>query len=158
MYRDINTKLRNKHRNHEFATATANLMEFVIRNTIHLRYVVMDQTNQQNEYTTKNQELRIQYLRNNITEEDFKIRLQQNEKKYQKKREVNNVYDILVNTLTDIIFRFNHHLDESEPGQCNMAILDEINPIIEYANECFQEIGKTYGSKPIRMSHDMRIL
>jgi hypothetical protein len=133
-------------------------MEFVIRNTIHLRYVVMDQTNQQNEYTTKNQDLRIQYLRNLITEEDFKVKLQQNEKKYQKKREVNNVYDILVNTLTDIIFRFNRHLDESAPGQCNMAILDEINPIIEYANECFQEIGKTYGSKPIRVSNEVRIL
>ena len=158
MYRDMNYKLRNKHHSHEFATATANLMEFVIRNTIHLRYVVMDQTNQQNEYTTKNQDLRIQYLRNLITEEDFKVKLQQNEKKYQKKREVNNVYDILVNTLTDIIFRFNQHLDDSEPGQCNMTILDEINPIIEYANECFQEIGKTYGSKPIRVSNEMRII
>lgn len=158
MYRDMNYKLRNKHHSHEFATATANLMEFVIRNTIHLRYVVMDQTNQQNEYTTKNQDLRIQYLRNLITEEDFKVKLQQNEKKYQKKREVNNVYDILVNTLTDIIFRFNQHLDDSEPGQCNMTILDEISPIIEYANECFQEIAKTYGSKPIRVSNEMRII
>ena len=157
MYRDMNYKLRNKHAAHAFALATASTMENVIRNTIHLRYVVMDQTNQQNEYTTKNQDLRIQYLRNLLNEEDFKVKLQQNEKKYQKKREVNNVYEILVNTLTDIIFRFNHHLDEAAPGQYTVEILDEINPIIEYANECFQDIGKTYGSKPIRVSNEMRI-
>jgi len=158
IYREINHLLRNKHAQHELALATAQTMENVIRNTIHLRYVVMDQTNQQNEYTTKNQDLRVQYLRNLINEADFKIKLQQNEKKYQKKREVNNIYEILVNTVTDISLRFQQHLNEAEEGKCNMDILNEINPILQYANECFQDIAKTYGSRAIRVNDHLRVL
>jgi len=157
-YRDINNKLRIKHSDHELSSETAILLENVIRNTIHMRYVVMDQHNERNEHTTKNQELRVQYLRKIISEDELKIKLQQNEKKYQKKREINNIYEILVNTITDIVLRFNEHLDESPPGRCNMEILDEINPLIEYANECFIDISRTFGSKAIRISNQMRHL
>lgn len=157
-YREIANLLRSKHASHELSIPTALLMEHVVRNTIHLRYTVMDQRNQENEYTTKNQDLRVQYLRKLIEEADFKIKLQQNEKKYQKKREINNVYDILVNAITDITLRFQQHLKTAHAGNCNMDILDEINPIVQYSNECFQDIGKTYGSKPIRIGDNLRIL
>jgi hypothetical protein len=157
-YREIANMLRGKHSSHALAMASATLMENVVRNTIHLRYAVMDQRNQDNEYTTKNQDLRVQYLRKIIGEDEFKIKLQQNEKKYQKKREINNVYDVLVNTISDITLRFQQHLQSSAPGRCSMEILDEIHPIINYANECFQDIAKTYGSKPIRIGDNMRIL
>lgn len=156
IYRDINHLLRTKHAHHNLAPSTCHTMENIIRNTIHNRYVVMQDTNQQNEYTSKNQELRVQYLRNIINEDEFKVKLQQNEKKYQKKREIHNVYDILVTTVSDIILRFHQDLNESLPGKCNMDILNEIQPIIDYANECFHDIAKTYGSKPIRINSEMR--
>jgi len=36
--------------------------------------------------------------------------------------------------------------------------LTEINPIVEYANECFGEISKTYKSKVLRFTTELREL
>jgi hypothetical protein len=96
------------------------------------------------------------YMRNNITEEDFKITLQRNEKKIEKHREIHNVLTILLTTIGDIVFRFNAHLQDVHENQWSMDILSEIDPIIDYVNECLRDTSRTYKSRLIQFSNEMR--
>jgi hypothetical protein len=91
-------------------------------------------------------------MRNNITEEKFKTVIQQNDKKYQKNREILNVFTLLSETSTDIILRFYESIQKRDPITTSMNILDEINAIVTYANECFVDISHTYNSVTIVVS------
>lgn len=121
---------------------------------IHLRHVVMDR------YATdpilNNQDLRVAYLRNKISKDELKIRLQRDDKKHQKSREIHNVFTMLVNTVTDIVYRFhNDILTKSGHGADTLA---EVDQIVTYSNECFSEISKIWGSKLITINPNLRII
>lgn len=146
--------LRTKHINSPIAKSCECLMEKITRNTLHMRYVILDRYRQIN-YVERNKELRISYMRNQITEDAFKIMLQRNEKKNLKSTEMRNVLTILLTTVTDIVFRFIEHLNAIAPNKFNMTILDELKPIINYVNECLKDIGKTYSSTTFRFDYNM---
>ena len=83
----------------------------IIRFTEDLRYRI-----RHNEIN--NEYYRIQYLKNIISEEEFKKIVQMNEKKYQKCIEQNNLYTMVHDTVSDIIFicyeklnKIHHKLD-----------------------------------------------
>jgi hypothetical protein len=95
-------------------------------------------------------------MRNVITEDHFKTTLQRNEKKVDKYRELFNVLTILQTTVTDIVFRFIAHLEQSPEGNWNKDILSEINRIVDYANECFTDTAKTYKSTRLRFNYEIR--
>jgi hypothetical protein len=106
-------------------------------------------------------------MRKQITEADFKIWIQRNNKKYEKNNEIRNVLDLLVNTVSDIIFRVRQYLMQghtSEENASNTSLerlcepLKEIKTIVEYANECFIDIGKTYSSIPLRICPDKMVI
>ena len=101
-------------------------------------------------YNSENiiQRLRIQYMRNFITEEFFKTSLQRENKKSNKYREIVEVVNLLINTITDIIYNFVDELKSNE-WVYNLDRIDEINKIIEYADECFLKISRTYSSVPL---------
>jgi hypothetical protein len=131
-------------------------MEKLIRNALHLRHVVLPTYAQGNQFQ-RNEEWRIQYMRNVITEEFFKTMLQRDQKKSDKMREMHNILDILLNTATDIVFRFLNHLSTSPPGTFSMNILEEFDPIVDYANECLRDISRTYNSKQIQVSNELAV-
>ena len=132
----------------------------ICENAIHNRYVVIDRFRTNN--ITDNQELRIKYLRKMITEEEFKRLLQREDKRTQKYRSIFNILTMVATTVTDIIYRFRqrvHSNDFVTKSSCRkdaIAILDETKVITKYANECLQEISKTYKSKLIQFSPDGR--
>jgi len=122
----------------------------VCRRIVHLRYALPAVPA---DHEIDNQELRIAYLRNQISESTFKTLLQRNDKKLQKNREVNGVIQLVVQTLTDIVLRFQVEVTTNSTWNNDYSILDECIAIKEYANECFREIGKTYGSKALLIDH-----
>jgi len=126
----------------------------VIRNTIHLRYVIMGTYNV-GDRVRRNEMLRIAYMRNKISEQNFKITLQRNQKKIEKHTEIHNILEILLTTVTEIIYRFIENLRTTVEGNWDMAILEEIDPIVDYTNECLREISKTYSSKLIRFNNEI---
>jgi len=149
MYIHEEPNIRNKYR-----TDISNF----IRHIIHIRETVIPQYIVN--YAGNNRKLRIQYMRKQITEADFKTWIQRNNKKYEKNNEIRNVLDLLVNTVSDIIFRVRQYLMQgyiSEENASNTSLdtlcepLNEIKTIVEYANECFGDIGKTYSSTPLRI-------
>jgi hypothetical protein len=80
----------------------------IIRRLIHIREVVLP-TYRMN-YNENNRYLRIQYMRNQISENEFKIMIQRNNKKYEKNTEIRNVLELLINTVGDVILKIHHHL------------------------------------------------
>jgi len=130
-------------------------LEKVVRNAIHLRYVILPRYDTGNRIN-RNEHLRIQFMRNRITETDFKITLQRNQKKIEKYTEIHNVLEILLTTITEIVFRFINNLRQCENGNWEMSILEEIDPIVDYVNGCLKEISKTYSSTFIRFSNEIR--
>jgi hypothetical protein len=129
----------------------------------------------------KKQQYRIRYLKNEITEEDFKKIIQINEKKYQKQQELMNLFVMVRDTGTEILYLYadklnkieqvlnlvrdkhiytpitsNYHINSNirklteEQLKINDVsgekILLEFNNLRNYANDCFDEISKTYHS------------
>lgn len=151
---DMRNLLRNRHATHPLSKVCESFLERTIRNTIHLRHVILPAYQVVNR-ERRNEQLRINYMRKIITAEEFKITLQRNEKKSDKSREIHNVLDILLNTATDIVFRFEDHLRTVEPGTWTTNIVEEIDPIVDYVNECLRDISKVYTSKTLRFSNEL---
>jgi len=156
----INQLIRTKHTNLITAKTTASIpippaqiladrlnikrITDIIRNTIHLIRVELP-TYQVN-YVARNQNLRIQYLRNIITEEQFKENLQRNDKKHRKNTEIAQVFQLVNTAITDIIFRIINDLRTSEPNKYDLSAISEIDEIMKYCNEILKDISYTYNS------------
>jgi hypothetical protein len=102
-----------------------------------------------------NEELGVKYLLGEITEDAFAVALQRADKKMQKKRDIQNILTMVINTSTDIIFRFADHLRVSETKkktsleitEKDFEILDEIRELFNYANRCIKNVDHTYQTK-----------
>jgi len=110
-----------------------------------------------------NQELRIEFMRNNITPEYFKKRIQENEKKHMKELEIRNLFEMAYHSLSDIFLRYIQalakvnvieYLDQdwwkyetgtTYPEEVD-TIMDEIPELLKYINSCFEEISSVYHS------------
>jgi hypothetical protein len=155
-YNNFRNIFRDRHATHPLTKTCEEFMYRFIRNTLHIRYAVMPTYEAWRNWTGRNETLRVAYMRNRITETEFKTQLQRSEKKAEKSREIYNVLEILVTTITDIVHRFEDHLNNSANNMWEMTILEEIDPIVEYANECFRDISRTYNSKRLSFSNELR--
>jgi hypothetical protein len=99
------------------------------------------------------EKLRIQYLRNEITEEHFRIHVQRMYKKNEKKREISDVLAVYIHSVTDILFRFVERAERSNDSNESNDLTDiikEVERLIDYCNECFLDIGKIYQGQAIQ--------
>jgi len=93
------------------------------------------------------QDLRIQYLRRHLTDQEFRVQVQRRHKRNEKKREICDILAMYVQSTTDIVYRaLNHYQDEEHKM---MAILDEVDALIEYSNTCFLDVAQTFKSKSL---------
>ena len=141
---------------------TINKVTHICESIIHFRYVELVRFPA--DRVLNNQDLRIDYLRNKISEDNFKIQIQRLDKKHQKNREIHNVLTILYNTITDILYRLDNEVRSGTfyslsavEKQSTIDILNEIDRIREYVNECLHDISKTYGSKRMTINERIRI-
>jgi len=96
-----------------------------------------------------NRDLRIKYLMNEISEADFKITLQQHEKKRQKITGFRNIYQMFVDVGSDILRQIVVFYKENNknPDKCaefienNIVIIENL---ITYFNENLKKVGKMY--------------
>jgi hypothetical protein len=114
----------------------------ICRNTIHLRYMILPMF--EVNFVAANEQLRVKYMMNQISEEKFKSAIQYNDKKHQRNGELSNVFDMLCRVVTDILYRIRASLIDNsfKPDE----YFNELNRIIAYTNEHLAEIGETYGS------------
>ena len=130
-------------------------LSIIIRKILHLRETQMPLYQVDN--IENNLKLRVKYLRNKISKDEFKIILQRDNKKYEKKKEMYEILLLFVNTVTEIINRVKLDIQESKDNTFINAFntINEVDRIQEYVNECLLEISTTYNSKPkkITLSH-----
>jgi hypothetical protein len=103
-----------------------------------------------------NEELGVKYLLGELSEKDFATALQRSDKRMQKSRDIQNILTMVLNTSTDIIFRFAEHLRTSRAtiaqnlnyvfDNNDFTIMDEIRELFNYANTCFERVSKNYQS------------
>ena len=116
----------------------------IVRSMVHLRvaqlphYRVGDNEN--------NLELRISYMRQEIDKDTFMQRIQRSNKQFEKKREIYNIVSLFIQTMTDIMFRFQDEVNKSHLDAAE-KILDEVQVIQDYTNECLGDIAETYVNK-----------
>lgn len=117
----------------------------IVRHIIHNNRTELPQF--QTDYVVRNQDLRIKYLENLISEDEFKMLIQRNDKKNRKNTEVAQVLQLANTAVTDIIYRLIDNLEKSDTGHHNMdSFLREIEEIIKYCNDIFKDIGFTYNT------------
>ena len=83
-----------------------------------------------------NLEMRIAYLTNKFSEDEYKFTLQKNEKSREKRRDILNILTMFTQTGADILRQFvNNELDDST---------DIIHNLRDYTNETLRTISKRY--------------
>jgi hypothetical protein len=126
-----------------FYLPIVNKLTDIIRIMIHNVRVELPQY--QTDYVQRNQDLRIQFLKQDITEEQFKWYIQVNDKKSRKSTEIAQVIQLANTAATDIVHRIIDNLRNSEPDKHNLEeIISEFDEIIVYCNDIFKDIAFTY--------------
>ncbi len=129
---------------HHSLKVNANGLSDIIRRTIHNERIELPQF--RTDYLEKNQELRVQYLCNEIDEDTFKILVQRNDKKHRKNNEISQVIQVSVTAVTDIVFRIIDNLKKTVSGEDKFdELMCEFNGVREYCNEIFKDISFAYG-------------
>jgi hypothetical protein len=150
---------------------TTDVAVSLCRNLIHFRAVELPryQTDQFND----NQDLRVLYLRNRITEETFRTTLQKREKARQKREDYYRLFAMMIQCVTEIMFRYYDQVlkarDEpivhiefkfiQSPSQ-NVSFepyLDEIINLLTYVNECLHNISVTYNCQKYILHTDLTL-
>jgi hypothetical protein len=118
----------------------------VVRNSTHTRFVVIPNLHNfpRNEtFAQITNQYRKQYLTNDMSLAKFKEYIEWVDKTVSKSTELNQVMDLIITTVTEIVFRFKT-IVESEI--LDLTILDEIPEIVKYGNKCLLRIAITYNT------------
>ena len=149
---NLNLPNENKHRD---------LILNICNKLNHLEYSVVNRLRNDNQlHDIVRENNRIKYLKNMISEEEFKRTIQINEKKYQKNQELINLYVMVYRTSSNIIHMLYEKINEMRKNMNSNQIsknefesisinkiyevLDELKNLQIYANECLANISKTY--------------
>ena len=122
----------------------------IVRSVIHLREVQLPRYRVDN--VENNLDLRVKYLCKEIDKTGFQINIQRKNKKHEKHQEIYDVIQLLITTITDIMYRVRAELD-SNTGVIDFTlknitdIVRESDTIVAYVNACLVEISNTYNSK-----------
>jgi ribosomal protein S27AE len=115
------------------------------RMLIHFREVILP--NYETNRFDDNQDLRVMFLRNHINEAYFRITLQKREKARQKKEEFYRLFAMMIQCITEIIYRYHEERGDVKP------YLDEIETLIGYVNNCLANISRIYSCQKYAISY-----
>ena len=113
----------------------------IMRCVMHISHVVLPRCAV--DPVLDNRELRIEFLRGRLTELEFKVQLQRENKRHEKRREVGDVLRLFVSAATDIVFRYRSAVVNVTTDD-TMSILREVAGLIVYSNECLHSISTAF--------------
>jgi hypothetical protein len=110
-----------------------------------------------------NQDLRMRYLSNEITEDKFKQLLQRREKNYSKKRELLNIVTMYRIACTDIMYRYvAEFTDKKNQRLPTKGVFDvykmEIIHLVDYTNQCLKEVTELYNVKNMHINNHFELI
>lgn len=94
-----------------------------------------------------NMDLRIQYLQNRLTETVFKQKLQQREKQHSKSKELYDIYEMYVATMTDYFVHLYNNIPNYKTVTELEQWLSQVKQLQLYVNEQLKTVSKRYSNK-----------
>lgn len=159
LYESFARLLRTYYQNASNMRVLLTRVDHIIRYAIHM--IQVERPTAPN-YERRNEELRVQYLMKEITEEEMRELLQRDDKRHHRNQELAEVYTLVSNTVTDIMYRFydelNRKKEELPRDVIDDTMLNEISHIVEYANECLWDISHTYSCSRVVIDDRLRLL
>lgn len=170
LYQTFSNLLRTYYPSAPNYRAVLSRLDSTIRYAIHL--IQVERPTPVN-YERRNEDLRVQYLMKAITEEEMRTLLQRDDKRHHRNQELADIYTLLNNTVTDIMYRYLDFLERNKPSlighvtrniplmpqsPIDTTILDEINTIVAYANECLADVAHTYSCGRIVVENNLHLL
>jgi hypothetical protein len=124
------------------------LME-IARTIVHVRRVEVQRYAV--DRIANNLDIRIHYMMNKLTEDDFKRKLQKREKDMQKKTEISNVLAMFVTCATEIFHRLYQKCKSLKKPVDVTPWLEELDALSKYSNECLESISVVYKCKTYQL-------
>lgn len=123
------------------------LMNTLMQKIPHLQHWAIPRYQGTNLYT-RNQNLRLSLLRKNITETEFKIKIQRSDKAECKKRDILNVLVTYRDAATDITFRMYNDMRSNKYKSIDHfgAFYTEYITLKKYVDKCLKDIALTFDS------------
>lgn len=114
------------------------------RNIVHIRRIELPKyvTNVIND----NQDLRVKYLTQEITEDKFKNILQKRNKEKGKRREIANILNMYITSSTEILYRYVDEYVKRKKNYIEYNYVCELEALIDYTNNCFKDVSELYKS------------
>ena len=110
----------------------------ILRKLLHIQEVEVRTLRHREDHARDNADLRLKYLVNEISEEDFRVLLQRREKKRQKDTAVCDIYQMVCDTGRDVFWMY---MD----GTKNLKdTIDELNALRSYANTHLRSVCTQY--------------
>lgn len=107
----------------------------------HVHYYVMPGYAPAHNEHNSNEDLRIKYLMNEITKDDFKKKLQIREKRKQKNRAIHQVLDVFMAVCIELINKVNHGSTKIE---LQAEVFDMISRITAYCNDQLKKLSRRF--------------
>ena len=121
----------------------------ICRNIVHIRRVELPKyvINVVND----NQDLRVNYLTQKITEEKFKSLLQKRNREKTKRLDIANILNMYIDSSTDILYRYLKKCKKDKVSGntvhfIEQKYLSELRSLITYTNSCFTDVSDLYKS------------
>lgn len=130
--------------------AKAERIAEIIRMAVHHRHVTLPAltTDQFGHHT--NQRLRIQLLKGDIDEANFKRIIQQRDKANAKRMELSHIVVTFRDAATDIVWRIIDRVTAMSFADWN-GLADELDQLVLYINQCFADVARVYHT----IAHDI---
>jgi len=121
----------------------------VVRNCLHLQYVIIPSFRQEGNNRTFAQLTnghRKAYLTKEYSLEKFKEQVERLDRKMSQDTDFQQVMNLLLDATKEILFRFKA---SAESETCDVKILEEIRELVKYANRCLMRIGVTFTTSSV---------
>ena len=140
-----------------------------IRKTIHLQ--LHDGERFRTDNVVDNLEIRVRYLKKDITDKQFSTKVHAAYKAHEKKKDISDVIQLQVQGVTDIIYRIADYLKRTvapkkddlgrlcyikmKPEWCDEIcnMFSELKQLTDYSNGILEEHAKTYGCKTWKIAY-----
>jgi hypothetical protein len=141
----------------------------IVKSITHIRQVELPKFNV---HLNENEELRIQFMMNELTEKQltekqFQTLLQRRQKRNEKKKEMHDILTAFVELTNDVLYTFrtllnmSQHLRRVDKNVLTqqrdnlLEKLQEIDALKNYSNESLKDVSVTYNSKLFFLTYDL---
>ena len=120
---------------------TLNCVLDTAQSILHLRHDTLPRY--RTDQVRDNEDLRVKFLLDRYTEDQFKAQLYKRQKEADKKSEMYDILFMFVQTATEILFRITE--DDHAALSRGQELMQELNELAAYSSRCMHDVSSTFG-------------